>query len=131
MQSHQTASNASTEPWFTCKFAKDGRLLAISQDGTIWMFDATSRQPLGPPIVWATRPDDYSYQGGYLPSWDLAVNHLVITDPNGLRVWNIDPATWPASACERAGRNLTRDEWARYMPADEPYRSTCPQLPSG
>jgi class 3 adenylate cyclase/WD40 repeat protein/tRNA A-37 threonylcarbamoyl transferase component Bud32 len=113
------------------QFAADGRLLAISQDGTIWMFDGVSRQPLGPPIVWATRPDGYSYQGGYLPSWDIAAKHLVVTDPQGLRSWNIDPTTWPAIACERAGRNLSRDEWARYMPADESYRPTCSQFPSG
>jgi hypothetical protein len=118
-------------PVVAVQFVDDGRLLAISQDGAIWMFDATSRLPLGPPIVWATRPDDYSYQGGYLPSWDVRAQHLLVTDPQGLRLWNIDPATWPEIACERAGRNLSRDEWARYMPADEPYRRTCSQFPSG
>lgn len=24
-----------------------------------------------------------------------------------------------------AGRNLTRQEWHKYLPADEPYRVTC------
>jgi len=113
------------------EFTDDGRLIAISNDGTIRLFDAASRQPLGPPIVWATRADDYSFHGGYLPSWDLTDKHLLVADPDGLRLWNIDPATWPAVACERAGRNLTQGEWARYMPTDEPYRITCSQFPGG
>ncbi len=113
------------------EFTADDRLIALSHDGTIRMLDAASGQPLGPPIVWAARVDEYVYLGGYLPNWDLSDRHLLAPDPEGLRLWNIDPATWPAVACERAGRNLTRDEWSRYMPAGEPYRPTCPQFPGG
>jgi WD40 repeat protein/DNA-binding SARP family transcriptional activator len=32
--------------------------------------------------------------------------------------------TWLDRACEVAGRDLTRDEWAGYLP-DRPYRATC------
>ena len=52
-----------------------------------------------------------------------------IGDPSGVRLWNIDPASWPGIACERAGRNLTPTEWERYLPAGEPYRATCSEYP--
>jgi WD40 repeat protein len=106
----------------------DGRLLAVSHDGTMSIYDATSGQPIGPPMAWATRVPEGVF---VLPSPDLAFHHLAAPDPEGVRLWNIDPSTWPAVACQRAGRNLTSDEWTRYLPADEPYRSTCPQFPAG
>jgi WD40 repeat protein len=41
------------------------------------------------------------------------------------RVWDLDPEHWAQIACHAAGRNLTREEWERYLGADEPYRATC------
>jgi hypothetical protein len=41
-------------------------------------------------------------------------------------VWDLDVDHWEDAACRLAGRNLTRDEWARYLPT-QPYRETCPQ----
>ena len=106
----------------------DGRLLAISHDGAMSMFDRcrpTARTTNRSGRRKSTRTSSLQ------PNSDLALNHLLAPDPQGLRLWNIDPSTWPAVACQRAGRNLTPDEWTRYMPADEPYRSTCPQFPAG
>jgi WD40 repeat protein len=37
---------------------------------------------------------------------------------------------WTASACRIAGRNLTRDEWDRYLAFAGPYRATCPEYPT-
>jgi len=34
------------------------------------------------------------------------------------------------TACQRANRNLTIDEWRQAM-GGEPYRRTCPGLPDG
>ena len=61
---------------------------------------------------------------------DQALHHLVVSVDGGMRQWNMDFATWPDIACERAGRNLTRAEWDQYMPADDAYHQTCPQFPS-
>jgi hypothetical protein len=36
---------------------------------------------------------------------------------------------WRHEACRLAGRNLTDDEWARYLPGQGPRRRTCPQYP--
>jgi hypothetical protein len=35
---------------------------------------------------------------------------------------------WKARACRAAGRNLTLEEWQRYL-GDRPYELTCPDLP--
>ena len=45
-----------------------------------------------------------------------------------IRLWDVDPHSWQQRACDIANRNLTREEWRKYM-GDEPYRETCPDLP--
>jgi DNA-binding SARP family transcriptional activator/WD40 repeat protein len=57
----------------------------------------------------------------------LATLHNETNDP---LMWTVDPARWAATACNIAGRNLTRAEWQQYLP-DRRYRSTCPQWPAG
>jgi DNA-binding SARP family transcriptional activator/WD40 repeat protein len=46
-----------------------------------------------------------------------------------VRVLSLDDEALRDEACERAGRNLTAKEWTLYMPADTPYRLTCPKWP--
>ena len=49
-------------------------------------------------------------------------------------VWEADPAVWVSQACQRAGRNLTENEWGQYLSWKTPYDSgykTCPQWSSG
>jgi hypothetical protein len=46
-----------------------------------------------------------------------------------VRIWNLDPRNWQQRACSIANRNLTREEWRKYMGA-QPYRKTCPDLPA-
>ena len=46
-----------------------------------------------------------------------------------MMIWDLDPAVWRVRACEAAGRNLTRDEWTKFLPEGEPYHVTCPQYP--
>jgi hypothetical protein len=43
-------------------------------------------------------------------------------------IWHLDRRHLETEACRAAGRNLTRDEWARLGPARQPYRLTCPQF---
>ena len=56
---------------------------------------------------------------------------LVTATADHVLVWDLDVDTWPDLACRVAGRNMTRDEWAAFGPAGEPYRTTCPQYPPG
>jgi hypothetical protein len=45
-------------------------------------------------------------------------------------VWDIDPAAWRRRACAIVGRNLSREEWALYLPGVTPYRATCSEWPT-
>ena len=45
-------------------------------------------------------------------------------------LWDVDPAVWRRRACAIVGRNLSREEWALYLPPGTPYRATCSQWPA-
>jgi hypothetical protein len=56
---------------------------------------------------------------------------MALATDEGVQLWDLDPAAWREAACRLAGRNLTREEWERYLPNGEPYHVTCPQWPRG
>ena len=95
-----------------------GRLLAsLGTDGDVLLWDTTTWQPLGTPLV-----DDGSW--GWLrftPEGDRLVasyeDGAVLTVPT-------DPQEWVALACRVAGRDLTAGEWETVRPG-VPWRSTC------
>jgi len=55
--------------------------------------------------------------------------HLVSAGGDAtVRLWDVDLYSWQQRACGIANRNLTREEWRKYM-GDQPYRKTCLDLP--
>ena len=54
---------------------------------------------------------------------------LPVREADG-RLYLALPGHLAGYACTTVGRNLTLDEWARYLGSDVPYRPTCPQGPS-
>ncbi len=46
-------------------------------------------------------------------------------------IWDFAPARLRSVACDLAGRNLTAEEWDRYLDWAGPRRATCPQYPLG
>jgi WD40 repeat protein len=104
-------------------FSPDGRrVIARSLDG-IRMWDATTGRQVGDPL-----PDKSEsllgpgFAGGRLVS--AAADEL-------LTVFDLDPVTWFSKACATAGRNLTHDEWNRYVGNLGAYRATCTEYPVG
>ncbi|MFC5379309.1 BTAD domain-containing putative transcriptional regulator [Aquipuribacter nitratireducens] len=105
------------------QFSRDGAiLLATSNDQTVSVYDVATGRRLGDPI-----PTDapLSYPGYLRPDGRA----IAVTDERGVVVWDLDPARHRAAACQVAGRNLTRAEWAAHLGAVGPYRATCPGLP--
>jgi tetratricopeptide (TPR) repeat protein len=51
---------------------------------------------------------------------------------NGKRViiWDVDPHSWAAKLCQKVHRNLTLEEWRRFV-GEREYEKTCPQFLSG
>jgi DNA-binding SARP family transcriptional activator/WD40 repeat protein len=99
----------------------DSRTLAVvAEDGAVHLFDADQglarRLPL--PDTVGTSDADVSLLPGIS-------DELVVLRGDGVgRRYPLDPATWSARACALAGRQLTEEEWASYLPG-RPYEPLC------
>jgi WD40 repeat protein/class 3 adenylate cyclase len=100
-------------------FSPDGRLFAASSiDQTTRLWDVPSRKRLG---------NSFPIEEGSVPVARFAPDgHLVIDNLADTTQWPIDLRTWVRFACQVAGRDLTRTEWADLLP-DQPYQHVCPQ----
>jgi len=113
----------------------DGSLFTVSGgDRVAAVYDVASGVQLGGPITIA--PDERSSVrmspdgrwlavGGQAWSFDDVVERDG-TEPQGAKIWDLDPTSWIRAACGVAGRNLTRDEWAAHIGDLAPYHPTCP-----
>lgn len=105
-------------------YSDDGKLLVSgAADGGVSLWDETTLELLGtvyPPHKGEAVPAGAQFIGG---SHDVA-----IASYDG-RVYRWDTGLDRAIdfACQMAGRNLTEDEWAEFLPA-QPYRVVCPEL---
>ena len=109
---------------FGVAYSPDGTLLAGTSLGfsTTRLWDARTGAALGTRLTGGRVP--YSYQ-------TFTVEHLMASRPafapsghalaapgftNASVLWDLDPAHWRTAACTSAGRDLTPEEWARYLP---------------
>ncbi len=94
----------------------DGRLASGSDDGTIKLWP---EKFTGEPVVIP--------HGSRL--FALAVlkdGRLASAGDDGtIKLWLVDEQKLIAALCLRAGRNLTKDEWARYVGSDAPWQPSC------
>ena len=109
------------EHWvWTASFSADGReVITASVDRTARVWDAATGRELvrldqaGQVHVAAFSPDG---------------RQLFTGGEESARLWLRQTKDLVAEACDRLSRNLTHDEWTRYL-SDEPYRPTCADLP--
>jgi class 3 adenylate cyclase len=115
-------------------YTADGdRLLGVFGSTAALWWDTASHAVVGDPITGTASPYDVIGSDLFF-AWatsDVANQYLAVSVADGVRQWNFDVETWPEIACERAGRNLTREEWDQYLPADDAYHVTCPQFAAG
>jgi WD40 repeat protein len=98
----------------------DGRLASGGEDGNIklWPEEGTGE----PVVLW---------HGEQVMSLAvLADGRLASSGDSKIKLWRVDEQRLIAALCRRAGRNLTKDEWARYIGSDTPWRPSCRDLPS-
>jgi WD40 repeat protein len=105
-------------------FSSDGGLLiATGDEGTVQLYDTSSWTRLAE--IPSEAPE--GVVEGWLRPDGLAV---AVNTEQGVAEWTLVPKQLAAAACELAGRNLTRAEWATYLP-DQPYHRSCPDYPAG
>jgi serine/threonine protein kinase/DNA-binding SARP family transcriptional activator len=104
-------------------FAQDGQLLVITDpDGSVRLWDLVSDESAG--LVWdgTGSPDTL-----WASSWyDASSESVWLFSSGQLLEVPLDPKRWIERACEVVARNLTQEEWDRYVPGDETLQSACP-----
>jgi WD40 repeat protein len=100
-------------------FTKDGGYLAFENQGTLRIWDMSTRRETERWVSEHTTQLAFTPDGKYLLSGHATT---AVVGPWG-------PAAMIAEACARSDRNLNPEtEWRRYL-GGEPYRKTCPNLP--
>ena len=100
------------------EFDRTGEILVTSgQDGNVRLWDAESQRQIGPVLPGS----GVGNRAAFTPDG----KSVVVAYGTGVGlVWNVDPERWKARACAVAGRSLTPDEWAEFVP-DRAYEPSC------
>ena len=97
----------------------DGRWLVGSTPSRLELWDSSQHRLL---LSGVAMPSDST--GDALALATSTDNTLFVATQTSLVRLDMSTAHWAARACALAGRTLTSDEWARYLP-DRPYEPAC------
>jgi WD40 repeat protein len=99
----------------------DGRLASGGDEGKIKLWP---KDGMGEPVV-------LSHDNVVSSLAVLADGRLASGGAEGeIKLWLVNEQKLIAAVCLRAGRNLTKDEWARYIGSETPRQRSCRDLPS-
>jgi WD40 repeat protein len=100
----------------------DGRLASGGEDGNIKLWPKEDR---GEPVV-------LPHGGGWVLSLAVMADGRLASggEDGNIKLWLVDEEKLIAALCLRAGRNLTKAEWSRYIGSDTPWQPSCRGLPS-
>jgi WD40 repeat protein len=113
--SHQQDFNA-------VRVSDDGSLVATLSEGRVYLWDSATGEPVSQLLdVGYVRDVRFSPDGRRL---------LIASDDGTASLWLWKTGDLKDEACKRLPRNLSEEEWRRYMGA-LPYHTTCPNLPRG
>ena len=115
------ATLVSAGPVGSISFGRDGGLFATTglADGRAKLWTASPTQQLG-----ASFNHPPGAQAGNAAITADGRTLIVVYDDGSGAVWPLSIDTWKRHACAVAGRNLTREEWARFI-TGHAYRATC------
>jgi WD40 repeat protein len=109
-------------------FGRGGSLLITgSRDRTVRIWDLTAGREVdrlqhgGEVLAVALSPDERHLAALYVDSF------MASSPWARALMWRLDPHDLIAATCRNLGTDLTREEWALYLPG-QPYRQTCRDL---
>ncbi|MEU1970260.1 BTAD domain-containing putative transcriptional regulator [Microbacterium sp. NPDC019599] len=103
----------------TIEVSDDGRtMLVVGWDNRAALYGLAQGVKLGDTM---DAPSPELAEGAHL---SRDGSRLVVSSPEGLLVWDLDPALHAEAACAIAGRQFTAVEWRTYF-GDEAQRPTC------
>ncbi|HET7429326.1 MAG TPA: hypothetical protein VFJ66_07725, partial [Gaiellales bacterium] len=119
-------SLAAPAPVSSIAFDMSGSEYATSggSSGEARLWDAATQRAIG-----AAFPGGEGHWGTIAFTPDGRFMLVVFDDGSAFR-WPVSVAAWASHACAVAGRNLTKEEWHRYV-GSRGYESTCPMYPPG
>jgi WD40 repeat protein len=101
-------------------FARNGALLVlVESDGTVTLWDSVRSELVG--TLWSgdgTVPSS-------LPWYDATTDSVWVATSGTILQFSLDPERWADRLCTLVGRELTPQEWDRYVPGDAPHRDVC------
>jgi DNA-binding SARP family transcriptional activator/WD40 repeat protein len=108
-------------PVGSISFAPDANTFSTTglADGRAKLWTASPVRQLG-----SSFPGKPGAQAGNAAITADGLSLITIYDDGGGAVWPLTVDAWKRHSCAVAGRNLTREEWSRFLPGDA-YRATC------
>jgi WD40 repeat protein len=100
-------------------FSPDNRyLVTAGEDGKVLLWDVASTQTIGAPFLGVgTEVQGLAFRPNH--------NQLAVLGNTRMLVWDTDEKSWRTTACRLANRNLTHEEWSKFLGPAIPYAATC------
>lgn len=100
------------------EFDRRGAMLVTSStDGNVRLWDVALQRQIGPVLPGS----GFGNRAAFMPDGKSVV---VGYETGDALVWDVDVERWKARACAIAGRSLTKQEWAEFLP-DRAYEPSC------
>lgn len=108
---------------YSVEFSPDGKLLASAGSDRLlqmWVIDFLEDLPI--------KMDN---NNGFI--WDIAFSHdskylIAAGHESEIRVWPTDPDLLAEQICPLLKRNMSKEEWTKYVGSDIPFENTCVNL---